>query len=232
MSDNQTTVATIVLDHPATAAVFQKHRIDFCCGGNVTLEATCKTRGLDLPTVRAELEAAIAARAATGTEDPRTLSTPALLAFIITKHHQFLRRTFPFVLELAAKVARVHGEREPNLRALAAAVSELQRTLLPHLDREEQVLFPALAAGASNIPEVVDELDNMTRDHLFVSQLLDRIYAASDGFRVPDWGCNSYRTLFAELRTLDGDIREHVHLENHVVLPRFAVRPAQNAAGS
>jgi regulator of cell morphogenesis and NO signaling len=224
MTNNPATVASIVLDHPASAAVFQKHRIDFCCGGNVTLEAACKTRGLDLPAVRAELDAAIAARAAPATEDPRTLSTPVLLAYIVTKHHQFLRRTLPFVLELATKFARVHGEREPKLRSLAAAVNELERTLLPHLDREEQVLFPALAAGASNLPNVVEELDDMTRDHLSVSQLLERIDAASDGFRVPDWGCNSYRTLFAELRTLDSDIREHVHLENHVVLPRFAAR--------
>jgi regulator of cell morphogenesis and NO signaling len=39
---------------------------------------------------------------------------------------------------------------------------------------------------------------------------------------VPPWGCNSYRALFCELRTVDGDIREHVHLENNVLRPRFA----------
>jgi regulator of cell morphogenesis and NO signaling len=52
--------------------------------------------------------------------------------------------------------------------------------------------------------------------------MLARMRELADGFRTPEWGCNSYRVLMAELEALEGDILRHVHLENHVLMPRFA----------
>ena len=42
-----TLVADIVNARPATIRVFQRHRIDFCCGGNVPLGDVCNRSGLD-----------------------------------------------------------------------------------------------------------------------------------------------------------------------------------------
>lgn len=47
---------------------------------------------------------------------------------------------------------------------------------------------------------------------------------AAEDYLIPDWACTSYRTLFAELERLEGDVLRHVHLENHVLMPRFAAR--------
>lgn len=208
----------MVLDDPTCARVFQRHRIDFCCAGEQTLEAACAGRGVEVAQVRAELEAAKAERAAGAADDPRQLSTRALLARIIGKHHDYLRQTLPLVTPLAAKVARVHGGREPNLLRLAAAVQELAQTLDAHMDDEEQVLFPGLAEGR----DMTAELLEMLEEHRAVAVILDRIDEASGGFRSPDWACASFRALSRQLVALDADIREHVHLENHVLLPRFA----------
>ena len=52
--------------------------------------------------------------------------------------------------------------------------------------------------------------------------LLARMRVLSDGFTTPEWGCRSYRILMGELETLEGDVLRHVHLENHVLMPRFA----------
>jgi len=48
------------------------------------------------------------------------------------------------------------------------------------------------------------------------------IRVASDDFALPDWACNSYRTLFSELQQMESDVFTHVHLENHVLQPRFS----------
>ena len=37
--DRSATVARIVAEHPAAARIFQKHGIDYCCHGNVTVPA-------------------------------------------------------------------------------------------------------------------------------------------------------------------------------------------------
>lgn len=221
MLDPEATVARIVLDHPECAPVFSRHRIDFCCHGDVPLGAACEARSLELDAVQAELGSAIAARRGEPAEDPRALGTPALIALIISRHHEYLRRTLPFVVELSAKVARVHGEHDPRLRELDTVVRSLAAALLPHLDTEEQSLFPRLMMKPADQAAIARELGSMHEDHLAVGRMLGRIRDAGDGFTVPEWGCNSYRTLFAELEHLEADILRHVHLENHVLMPRF-----------
>lgn len=221
MIDTRDTVASIVLSHSACAQVFQKHRIDFCCKGHMSLEDASQARGLDTRALIAELEEAIRGRTGAAASDPRKLSTPALIAHIISTHHEYLRKTLPFVVPLAAKVSRVHGDHNPLLRDLEVVVKELSDALIPHLDVEERVLFPALMANNAEPEFVKRELAEMQKDHLEVADLLERMRNATEDYRLPDWACNSYRTLFSELEQLEADILRHVHLENHVLMPRF-----------
>ena len=219
------TVAQIVTEHFITARVFQKHEIDFCCHGEVTLPEACRGRSLDPDAVFAELEAILPASGDAPGEDPRELSTAALVARIVDRHHGYLRRQLPFLEPLVAKVAIVHGAKNPKLAELLATFRELADALEPHLDREEEVLFPALVARRPD-PEIVRrELEDMHADHLTVGALLARIRSGSNGFATPEWGCNTYRVVMRELEALEGDVLRHVHLENHVLMPRF-VAPA------
>ena len=221
MLDRNQTVANAVLDHSECAAVFQEHRIDFCCGGGLSIEAAAKAKGVNVDALVAKLSRAIDERRGERADDPRALATAQLIEHIVAKHHGYLRKVLPFVQMLAEKVARVHGDHNPKLRDLDVAVRELVDVLLPHLDEEEQQLFPTLTAKVPDLPRATKLLASMHEDHLGVAKLLERIRAAADDFTLPPWACNSYRTLFAELRQVDGDIFAHVHLENNVLRPRF-----------
>lgn len=222
MLDPRQTVAGLVLEHSECAPVFKRHRIDFCCRGDVSIERICAEKNLDRRALLEELETAIAERSGKSSADPRSMSTPALIGHIITKHHEYLRKSLPFVLTLSAKVSRVHGDHNPKLRELDEVVRKLGDALLPHLDDEEQSLFPALMSRSTDGSSVARQLEAMHQEHLEVGTLLERMRDATEDYRLPDWACNSYRTLFSELSTLEGDVLEHVHLENHVLRPRFA----------
>jgi regulator of cell morphogenesis and NO signaling len=228
MLDPSTPVATLVLDHSECAPVFARHRIDYCCNGAMPLVDACRDRGVDVAAVIAELEVAIARRqpGAPGA-DPRTLSTRELIVKRIAPHHQYLHRTMPFLQRLAAKVARVHGDGDPSLRDLAILVDELVETFGEHLRDEEAVLFPALLAG--EVAAVTRSLAAMRHEHEQVGALLAMIRRTAAGFDPPDGACTSYRTLLGELAMLEADTLAHVHLENHVLLPRYT--DALRAAG-
>lgn len=221
MLDPAVPVASLVLDHSECAPVLARHRIDYCCKGQRPLTDACRDLGLDLGGVVAELETAIARRAriATPSEDPRALSTRALIVKVIAPHHQYLHRTMPFLQTLAAKVARVHGDREASLRDVAGIVETLVETLRAHLAEEETVLFPALIEGRTS--EVEGMLRAMRQEHEHVGEMLWQLRAAAAEYVAPDWACNSYRTLMKELAVLESDTLEHVHVENHVLLPRY-----------
>lgn len=222
MINRRDTVARIVLEHSECAPVFQKHRIDYCCKGSMTLEEACAARELDTTIVLAELDSAIAARRGSPDQDPRELNTPALVGHIMAHHHEYLRKALPFIQVLSKKVARVHGDHNPKLRDVDGTVEALVEALMPHLEQEEEVLFPALMTRGGDKLVIQKELATMHEDHLEVGGMLDRLRTAADEFVTPDWACNSYRTLFAELEALEADILRHVHLENHVLMPRFA----------
>ncbi len=221
MLNHQQAIADVVLDHPECAMVFQRHRMDFCCGGDISIEAAAAARGMALDALVAELSEAIAGRAGAPQHDPRDLSTARLVAHIISTHHEYLRRTLPFVETLATKVSEVHGEHQPELRDLRAAVSELSAALIAHLDEEEDELFPAIMAREPDRAITDKHFGSMLADHLEVAKQLEHIRALSHDFGLPDWACTSYKTLFAELQRVETDTFTHVHLENHVLRPRF-----------
>ena len=221
MLDESLPVAELVLEHPELAPVLQRHHIDSCCRGDVPLAEAARTRGLDLSALRTELTEALGGPG-TGELDPRCLSTTALVAHIVERYHEPLRRSLPYLLSLAQKVAGVHGTREPRFGELAVIVEELADELTSHLDEEETTLFPLLLAGTPQGVDLEDALRETLSEHLALALLLDRIRAATDDHHVPEWACTSVTTLMRKLHEMEGELLRHVHLENHVLALRFA----------
>lgn len=220
MLDPKTSVATLVLDHSECAVVFARRRIDYCCKGQRPLVDACKDQGLDVVAVVAELETAIARRHRdAAAADPRTMTTRDVITRLIAPHHQYLHRSMPFIQSLAAKVARVHGNRERSLGDVAALVDRFVGAMEPHLEEEENELFPALIGG--RVSEAAPMLRDMRREHEQVGVLLADLRTAAAEYVTPEWACTSYRTLMSELAVLESDTLAHVHLENHVLLPRY-----------
>ena len=217
-----TPVARIVADHPACAKLFADSKIDFCCHGDVTLADACATRGLDLEELLARLRSAATDEAPSaappvGTES----STPELIAHLVSRHHAYLRRTLPALEPLVAKVARVHGPHAPELHELLEEFRDLRAQLEPHLDEEESDLFPMLMSRSPDRARVAQRLAEARVEHTGVGRSLARIRALSHDFGAPDWACGSYRMMMSELAALEEDTLRHVHLENHVLMPRF-----------
>lgn len=223
MLNSRQTVASLVLDHSECAAIFQSHGIDFCCRGDLSIADACSGKGIDPAALIQELTHAIAERKGRRDPDLRTFSTRLLLAHLVSNYHEPLRRSLPFVEMLAAKVSRVHGSKNPQLLEIDAAARALTSMLGPHLDDEERVLFPALLGPQVDRAVATAEFGSMWDDHLAITALLERIRSAADDFRLPDWACNSYQALFSELEDLEGQLRRQVHLENHVLMPRFSL---------
>lgn len=222
------TVAALVLEHAECAPVLVRHNIDYCCHGDLSVGAAAAAKGIDVSALVAQLSRAVALRPVEHPGDPRALPTRRLVAHLVARHHAYLRAALPFVSGLAVTVASVHGDRNPKLHPLRAAVEELAAVIVPYLDQEERALFPALAETHPDAPAILRLFGASAREHLVFGEILSAIRALSDGFALPDWACNSYRTFFAELLRLESDVFTQVHLERYVLAPRFGAHPARH----
>lgn len=217
-----TLIADIAARHPRSIEIFERHGIDFCCGGRRPLGEACREHGVPVDTLAAEVEAA----AARETPEERVLTDAplaALLDHIVSRYHAALREDLPRLSHIADKVAEVHGSRHRELHELVHVYRELWNELEPHLEAEEKRVFPAirrLEAPDAGREDVSGALHALEEDHDRAGAALARLRALSHGFAVPDDACPTYRALYEGLARFEHELHEHVHLENNLLFPR------------
>src|SRR2546421_2419586 len=103
------TVRELALEIPAAARVFERLHIDYCCGGNRTLEDACRAAGASLPHVLSALDGAAPEPA--GARDWTAEPLAELVAHIRDTHHVYTRDAIARINLLLEKVCGVHGAR-------------------------------------------------------------------------------------------------------------------------
>lgn len=221
----ETTLGQIAAEDMNKALVLKKFGLDFCCGGKRTLAEACASKQLDPAEVIQALEYAL----------PHTASTPLryrewplsfLADFIVQTHHAYVRRTLPELMAYATKVARVHGDRHPELEEILQHVREIDAEMTAHMFKEEHILFPyikQMEAGSTpaGMPftSVEAPISMMEMEHEQAGGLMESIRALSDQYTPPEGACGSYRLLFQLLEGFEQDLHTHVHLENNILFP-------------
>ena len=222
------TVAEIAAEFPASLRVFQRHGIDFCCGGKQPLRAVCDEQGVSFEELQRALEGATAAVVADERNWTRA-QLHELIDHIVSTYHTALRQDLPRLAAMATKAAGVHGAKSGNLSRIVDCLGELAADLNAHMVKEETVLFPAIRAietGALTTPAVLSgPISVMEHEHDDAARLLAELRRLTDDYVVPEWGCATVRGLYRGLADLESSMHMHVHLENNVLFPR-ALRTA------
>jgi regulator of cell morphogenesis and NO signaling len=232
-----TLVADIATTCPATIKVFQRHRIDFCCGGKVPLAEVCDSRQLDTQALIDELDSALLT--AESTTDWTRAPLADLVAHIQRRFHRPLDVELPRLRAMLEKVVSRHGARLPELLVpLQATFADLQVELLAHVAKEDAVLFPAVVAleEARAVDRRTDwtwidqPIGVMEAEHASAGAALATMSGLTGGYYPPEDACPTFRGLYFGLAELERDMHVHVHLENHVLFPRAAALARASAA--
>ncbi len=219
-------VGDIVAHAPGLARIFERYRIDYCCGGQRALADACSAAGVDVDELRGELEEAAQEASADGT-DITGMTLTGLADHIEATHHAYLRRELPRLRGLCDKVAGAHGDRDPRLAEVRHVVHGLADELEQHMRKEELILFPMVrqldeADGpvAFHCGSLANPVRQMESEHDGAGAALERLRLLTEGFAVPAWGCNTYRAAMAAMEELEADLHRHIHKENNVLFPR------------
>ena len=221
------TIREIALEAPLTTRVFEEFKIDYCCGGRVDFAEACRTAGVDPGSVEQKLESVIrSAEPKNGSIESG--SATELANHIVNTHHVFTRDELARLAPLMEKVARKHGELHPELFEIETKLKALNDELLPHLAKEEMVLFPYIkeldnaravgrAALAPHFGTVKNPVRMMMSEHDAAGEILRGMRALSSDYKTPEGACPSYGALYAGLEDLEKDLHQHIHLENNIL---------------
>jgi regulator of cell morphogenesis and NO signaling len=226
-----TIIGDIVARDLGSAAVFARHGIDFCCGGGRSLGEVCREQGLDPQAVALELSEA--AGLADRSTDATGWPLDRLIDHMVSKHHAYVRAQIPLIQGYTAKLSAKHGERVPAMVQIAWVFDELASELNRHMDKEEGILFPFIAAivAAKNscsrvartpFGTIQNPIRMMELEHQEAADHLWQLRALTDNFQPPGDACATWRACYAALADFERDLHQHVHLENHVLFPAAA----------
>lgn len=217
-------IGEIVTRDFRAAEIFKNAGIDFCCGGNQSLEQTCNEKKLDI----AEIEKKLIDLENTAVDNLHNFNEwnlDFLCDYIVNTHHKTVLKLLPQLTAYTQKISDVHGSHHPELIEIAKLFSAINTELLQHLRKEEEVLFPAikeiLKTNSSKSKEIIiSEIARMKGEHEFAGGVIDKINGLSQNYTVPSDGCNTYQVTFNLLEQFEDDLHIHVHLENNILYPK------------
>jgi len=225
-------VRDVVLELPQATRVFEKLKIDYCCGGDTPLGEACATAGVEVANLERMLEEVGQTEVqGKGSLDSQKATLTELIGHILDKHHVYTKEEMARLEPLIEKVISAHGENHPELRGVGGLFQQLCADLRPHMLKEEQILFPYILemerSAVENRPApfppfgtVRNPVRMMMMEHDTVGDILRELRALSLNYAIPTDGCISYQTLYQALEAFEQDLHQHIHLENNILFPR------------
>src|SRR5574338_26371 len=214
---------------PQSTRIFEKLKIDYCCGGNTPLGEACANAGVEVEEIERMLEEV--QTTSDRTIEFQTVTLPNLIDYIVEKHHVFTKDELARLDPLFAKVVSVHGQNHPELLQARELFGSLSADLTPHMFKEEQILFPHIRnlerAAIHKLPApfapfgtVNNPVRMMMKEHDVAGDILRELRKITNDYTVPSDACISFQTLYQALAELEADLHKHIHLENNILFPR------------
>ncbi|HEV8138890.1 MAG TPA: iron-sulfur cluster repair di-iron protein [Pyrinomonadaceae bacterium] len=227
-----TKVRDVALELPQSTRLFEKFKIDYCCGGDQPLAAACASAGVDVQNmIELIQEIKQTPAAGNGTPDLQKATATELIVHILDKHHVFTKDEMARLEPLADKVVAAHGENHSELLALRDLMRQLFEDLRPHMFKEEQILFPFIItlekarqenrrAPLPPFATVQNPIRMMLVEHDTAGDLLREMRKLSSDYTLPADACISFKTFYKALEAFEQDLHQHIHLENNLLFPK------------
>ena len=219
----------VVTVYPAVVKKFNDMELDYCCGGSKSLEVALKEKGVDVDKFVEDLNKEFKEFKFENSQyvDWRGKSSEELISHIVETHHGETFRLLREIDPLMVKVFRVHFSHDPELlMKVHSLFGKLKCELEEHLLKEENILFPLMikydqAKDEKEKKEIEEDIRIIVNEHEAAGDILKELAEVTDDYKVPEWGCISFKLLYDYLHDLEKDLFKHIHKENNILFPRY-----------
>lgn len=217
-------VGDIVTDDYRAAEIFKQQGIDFCCGGNQSLEQASKEKKLDI--VALEYTLNNLDKVVTNNQPNfKEWNLDFLCDYIVNEYHKRVIIVLPQIMAYLDRIVQVHGKNHPELKEIADFFALINTELPIHQRQEENVFFPAIkelvSTSSSKSKAIITSQNSLLmEEHELIGSTMDKINVLSKSCSVPVDGCNTYRVTYKLLEEFEDNLHTHVHLENNILYPK------------
>ena len=220
------TIGNIVANNFRTYSIFKNAGIDFCCGGKKLFSEICQEKGIDGKKLEDKIQK-ISKEPINEFMEFKNWNLSFLCDYIINTHHKFALNNISELRYYTQKIADVHSINHTELKPVAQLFEKLGNELVQHMKNEEEILFPAIKKLDTNkIEKAKDKKDidliisTLYNEHEIAGEIMHEINKITDGYHVPDDGCNTYKVTLKMLEQFEDDLHIHIHLENNILFPK------------
>ncbi|SUY38628.1 iron-sulfur cluster repair di-iron protein [Clostridium perfringens] len=219
----------VVTVYPVVVKKFNDMELDYCCGGSKSLEVALKEKGVDVDKFVEDLNKEFKEFKFENSQyvDWREKSSEELISHIVETHHGETFRLLKEIDPLMVKVFRVHFSHDPELlMKVHSLFGKLKCELEEHLLKEENILFPLMikydkAKNEKEKKEIEEDIRIIVNEHEAAGDILKELAEVTDDYKVPEWGCISFKLLYDYLHDLEKDLFIHIHKENNILFARY-----------
>ena len=219
----------VVTVYPAVVKKFNDMELDYCCGGSKSLEVALKEKGVDVDKFVEDLNKEFKEFKFENSQyvDWREKSSEELISHIVETHHGETFRLLKEIDPLMVKVFRVHFSHDPELlMKVHSLFGKLKCELEEHLLKEENILFPLMikydqAKDKEEKKEIEEDIRIIVNEHEAAGDILKELAEVTNDYKVPEWGCISFKLLYDYLHDLEKDLFIHIHKENNILFARY-----------
>jgi len=151
-------------------------------------------------------------------EDLKTRPIPRLIADPLLSDHRWLLQQIDRLVMLWNEAQN----RRPNPGSvwedLGSVLQKMRSGLIQHLDREEQVVFPAVLDG--NADEVRGTIRDLELDHHSMQESLARVHELCEALGIPGDSGEEEKGFFTALTAFQARIERHALIEDQILFPR------------
>lgn len=229
-------LAELAIYIPSCIPLFEKYQLNYYLHGQQSLKQACADKALSFALIDAELKNLNPDSSLSYLLTLEEMDLARLIDFINGQHHASEEEVLALLKGHIQYLRSVEDVSSANIAAwdiLIAKFEYLEKRLLTHCCKEDEVLFPLLRKlfehrsdknehdvkqSTKAARELIAGLEN---EHREVITLFNEIKKLLLDIKSPLAFSPEYRVLMEKLHDFEYDFHIHLHIENNVLFPKF-----------
>lgn len=219
-------LSDFIAEFPETKDVFELFGVDFETFSSEKIKEVAKDNNIVLNDLVTSLEEKIAEKI--NFLDNKSLSE--VISYIEKTHHAFLWQNLPSTDILFNQIMEMSSNSgDKSLLELKKVFEKLKYNLENHLSSEEDALFSIVRdyeknprKKRGNTENINEMIHTLYKEHNETNRILSQMRSLAQDYELPDNASLKLEELFSRLVTIENDLREHMYIENAILLPRIS----------